>query len=388
MNPETCTVLKGRRIEFFSHPSDPDWGYERPQTDSFAVIHPRNEIQGRKYPLYVVLHSAGHDLYTTVHCLYNEGDHDIYHTPDDTCALIPDCYANGDNDWWWGCKPDDPYLGFDEELRMKPVEKRVMSTVFWTMDNYCIDRERVYAVGNSMGGSGALGIAYCRGDVFAAVKVNVPAGVSHLSRRCALECDRPEGFRIPDPPVTVDYSAQNDSWSYGHDILFKGTQKYRYPLMEFFGPFGHQNNNSELIKFNDLIHSFDIGSVSLHEPYPVFTNASTDDPIPWPDKLESEASGQVNGFFRWRNVRDDKDVHEIELRLLRQDEWESRVTFPQESTADVTLRRRQNFILSPGENFSWEFRGDKGVSKADDFGVPTIFSLKITDVPAVLTLKK
>ena len=79
---------------------------------------------------------------------------------------------------------------------------------------------------------------------------------------------------------------------------------------------------------------------------------------------------------------------EIELRLLRQDEWESRVTFPQESTADVTLRRRQNFILSPGENFSWEFRGDKGVSKADDFGVPTIFSLKITDVPAVLTLKK
>ncbi|MBO4220056.1 MAG: hypothetical protein J5933_03945, partial [Clostridia bacterium] len=167
-----------------------------------------------------------------------------------------------------------------------------------------------------------------------------------------------------------------------------GTQKYRYPLMEFFGPFGHQNDNSELIKYNDLIHAFDIGSVSLHEPYPAFTRATTDDPIPWPDRLDSEASGQVNGFFRWRNLSDTEDKFEIELRLLRQDEWESRVSFPKESVCDVTLRRRQRFILDPGEAFSWEFRGETGASNADGFGVPTVSSLKITDVPAVLILKK
>ncbi len=43
-----------------------------------------------------------------------------------------------------------------------------------------------------MGGSGALGIGRRHGDVFAAIKANVPAEVKHASNRiyCPLICTR------------------------------------------------------------------------------------------------------------------------------------------------------------------------------------------------------
>lgn len=40
MNPTNGSLINGRRIEFFSHESEADWGYDKPQRDSFAIIHP------------------------------------------------------------------------------------------------------------------------------------------------------------------------------------------------------------------------------------------------------------------------------------------------------------------------------------------------------------
>ena len=56
------------------------------------------------------------------------------------------------------------------------------------------------------------------------------------------------------------------------------------------------------MKVNDLINSFDWLSVKKNEAYPVFTNASTNDPLPWPDQLADKKPGQVNAFFRWKIV--------------------------------------------------------------------------------------
>ncbi len=392
MKTEKHSLLLGRPVEFFSHGVEEEWGYGAPQRDSFAVIRPKNEKEGEKYPLYVVFHSAGHDLYSAIRCMETEGDHDIYHSPEDSFALVLDC-RGGAGDWWWGGLTP---AGVAEEIsdperfgvEPRPVENRCIATVLWTIENYAVDAERVYAVGNSMGGSGSLGIAGPRGDIFAAIKANVPAGVRHINERCVLNGERPAGFRIPDPPLIIDYSAQNDEWSGGHELLYSGMKKRKYALIGFFGPFGHQNNNSEIAKYNDLIHSLDIGSIRLYDPYPVFTDASTDDPVPWPDSRGSDASGQVNGFFRWRNVSDAADSFEIELRLLRQSEWESRVTFPESSVADVSVRRRQKFLLGPGEKFAWEFGGRKGEGAADEEGLPTVPRLEITKTPKILKLRK
>ena len=392
MEVRNGSLLYGRKIEFFQHGADAAWGYGEPQEDSFAVIHPKDEKPGVRSPLYVVFHSAGHELYSCINCMRNKGDHDIYHTPEDSFALVCDCVANSKNDWWWGgSDPKGEYAPERPGTTPSPCERRVIDTVKWTTNTYAIDARRVYAVGNSMGGSGALGTALCRGDIFAAVKVNVTAGVRHAMDRCGMNGEGPEGFTIPDPPIVVDYSAQNDYWSYGHDLLYAAMRERKYAIMGFFGPFGHENNDEKMTAVNDLIHAFDIGSVHLGEAYPAFVGATTDDALPWKDCVGiegDERSGQINAFFRWEVLADEADRFEIALRLLRPDEWESRFEFPTASVADVTMRRLQKFRLASGERFAWEYAGKSGECTADESGVPTVERLEVVREPRTLVLRR
>jgi len=388
MNPKTGSYFLGRKMDYFHHDSGSEWGYTEVRTDTFAVLYPKNVEENKKYPLYVVYHSAGHSLYSTILAMKHEGDHDIYHVPEDMYGLILDCRTNEDRDWWWGGRGING--NFEEDSTRAgtepgPAERRCLDTVKWTMANYPIDEQRVYAVGNSMGGSGSLGNALCRGDIYAAIKANVPAGVRHAADRCCLDREAPDGFEIPDPPIVVDYSAQDDSWSKGHEIFYNGMKEKKYALMGFWGKFGHANNNAVIAEKNDLIHSFDIFSVKKNEAYPVFTDASTDDKIPWPDNIESEASGQVNAFFRWDVKCDCADYFEIELRLMRRDEWQTRVELPQTSTADVSLRRLQNFRPVKGEKLSYNF-GEIGGRFEFDGSLITIDRLVITDKPKSLKI--
>ena len=99
---------------------------------------------------------------------------------------------------------------------VSPTEKRVIDTVKWVIKQYGIDENRVYLCGNSMGGSGTLGIGMRHGDIFAAIKANVPAGIEHVSNRMYFPPRTvPADVALPDPPIVIDYSAQNDGWSKG-----------------------------------------------------------------------------------------------------------------------------------------------------------------------------
>ena len=134
-----------------------------------------------------------------------------------------------------------------------PVEKRVMDTMRWVMKKYEIDPNRVYLSGNSMGGSGTLGIGMRHGDVFAAIKANVPTGIKHVSNRMFFPPQPvPANVKLPDPPVCVDYSAQNDGWSAGHERFVKSMNDRKDPLYFYWGPFGRANNSSaHRISFNE-----------------------------------------------------------------------------------------------------------------------------------------
>jgi poly(3-hydroxybutyrate) depolymerase len=68
-----------------------------------------------------------------------------------------------------------------------PVERRVVDTVKWVIAKYGIDPDRVYLTGISMGGSGTLGIGMRNGDVFAAIKASIPAGIEHVSHRMSFQ---------------------------------------------------------------------------------------------------------------------------------------------------------------------------------------------------------
>lgn len=396
MTVQNNGMINGREIKFFSTVSDSAWGYTREQRDTFAVEYPKNYDETKKYPLYVIFHSAGHDVYSTVNCMLFEGNHDIYHTPDDMFGLVLDCRANADNDndWWWG---GINAMGDGDPARSgtgkQPVENRCIATVGWVIENYNIDTERVYAVGNSMGGSGALGIALCRGDIFASIKVNVPAGVRHAADRCCLDTDVPEGFAIPDPPVVVDYSAQDDVWSTGHEVLYKSMRDKRYALHGYWGEFGHQNNHSIIAEHNDLVHAIPVLEMKKSEAYAVFTNADTDDKNPWEHKDNCTTAGQVNGFFRFENVNDTESEFSIKLWMLTPDEWQTRVQLPEQATADLTMRRVQKFRLAPGELFKWTLTSENGetvsgTSAADDTGHPVIENIVVKQQVQILTLTK
>ena len=86
-SPEKDGFLTGRRIEWFHHTSLPEWGYAEEQTDTFTVLHPSGDCAAETYPLYVVFHSAGHDVYSTVACTWQPGNHDIYHDGISLCFL-------------------------------------------------------------------------------------------------------------------------------------------------------------------------------------------------------------------------------------------------------------------------------------------------------------
>ncbi len=395
MTVQNNGMFRDRKLEFFSTVSDPAWGYTKEQKDTFAVEYPKNYDENKKYPLYVVFHSAGHGIYSTIECLYNEGNHDIYHTPDDMFGIFLDCRTNADNDndWWWGGtnilnENDDPA----RRKGRQPVENRCIATIEWVMENYGIDRDRVYAVGNSMGGSGALGVALCRGDIFAAIKVNVPAGVRHAADRCCLDTHASEESLIPDPPVVVDYSAQNDVWSTGHEVLYKGMRDKRYALHGYWGAFGHENNHKTIAEHNDLVHAIPVLEMKKSEAYPVFTNADTDDRNPWEYPEDHAVAGQVNGFFRWENVSDTENEFAMKLWMLTAAEWETRVTLPEKAIVDLLVRRMQNFKLSPAEEFTWTLIADggevqTGISHADSVGHPVIDRITLTQKAQTLVLK-
>jgi pimeloyl-ACP methyl ester carboxylesterase len=372
-------VFTERKLDTYKHGVRPEWGYAAPQTDTFLVLAPKQPVANP--PLYVVLHSAGHDVHSCLNCTTTVGNVDIYRAPDGFCALYLDCRANR-GDWWWGIeKHKGPTLS--------PAEKRVMDTVRWVIKQYGVDENRVYLCGNSMGGSGTLGLGMRHGDVFAAIKANVPARVEHVSDRLGFPPrSLPADVILPDPPVCVDYSAQNDGWSKDHEKFVAAMNERRYPLYFYWGWFGHGNNHANIKKHNDLIDSFDWLSIKRNEAYPAFTNATTNDPLPWPDNLKDQKAGQVNAWFRWKLGSDKPDGLEMALFLVKSADLQTTFTIPAEATADVTLRRLQAFKVAPGETVKWTCGAANGQVQADATGQITVPKLKLTPEPATLTLRK
>ena len=381
-------TINGRPYEVFQHGMKPEWGYKAQQQDTFVLIHPKKP--GKKVPLYVVLHSAGHDVISCVNCTRSVGNHDIYRSPDDFFALYLDCRRNP-GDWWWGgMHLHDPNLtrknaGGDPT----PVEKRVVDTVKWVVAKYDMNPDRVYLSGISMGGSGTLGIGMRHGDVFAAIKASIPAEIEHVSQRMYFPpLVLPEKSGIPDPPIAIDESAQDDGWSRGHERFVTAMNDRKYALLFYWGPFGHAGNHSQIEKVNDLVSSFDWLEVKKNEAYPVFTCASSNSKLPWPADLKSSKAGQVNAFFRWKCLSDTRD--RLEMLLFLADPGKLKTTFeiPKVSTADVSVRRIQNGSLQPGATFRWTFGAAQGEGKADSQGILTSPGLKITTPPTVLTIDK
>jgi hypothetical protein len=114
-----------------------------------------------------------------------------------------------------------------------------------------------------------------------------------------------------------------------YDLFVKAMNERKYALLFYWGPFGHADNHLLIEKVNDLVNSFDWLNVKRNEAYPVFTNASGNSKLLWPDNLQSTSVGQVNAFFRWRVLRDTMDKLEMSLFLVACGGSENHIRHPE-----------------------------------------------------------
>ena len=380
--PPSPDSLNGRRIERVEKTYGAEFGYKAPVKEVYLVQHPVPGTEGKGRPLYVVLHSAGHDAVSALLCTRTPNNHDIYRAPDDFYALYLDCRMATSTDWWWGSNHNGG-------LALSPCERRLLATIEEVVVKYSIDRDRIYLSGNSMGGSGTLGLGLRHGNVFAAIKANVPALVKHASSRMGWDMERDvdaPGVDIstfPDPPALVDYSAPNDEkWSTGHEHLIAMMRARKYPWMLLWADFKHANNDSVMLAKNDIIHALDWTNIRKCDVLPVFTNASCDDPSPWPDHRDSPAPGQINGFFRWSDGK--ASASSVSVNLFLADLKSKHFTVPESAVVDVSLRRIGPFKVKCGDIVSWKFGDRSGTAVVGADGLVTVHGLVIKKSPYVL----
>ena len=263
------------------------------------------------------------------------------------------------------------------------VVKRILAEIEWVVSTYGIDRDRIYLVGNSMGGQAALAIGMTHGEIFAAVNANVPATIWYAAARLGFVDEKGEDvsegeFRQPaaDPPPVFDWSGSNDTWSRQHDVIYRNVDRFRFPYTGWWGAFGHCGSISEARKRNPMVlKGVDFFSIRRDQPYVVFSKASCNDALPWPEtdcvrdgdsrvlvvngieqksgwlvrREGSPESGQWNAWLRGRVLVDAPKRLEAEVWIATEDELPAPgVKRPESATAEVVFRRLKNFPREEG----------------------------------------
>jgi hypothetical protein len=425
-------ALDGRTIERYVHGAREQWGYgtnasgewsypkgeetgPKPQNhNSFYVVAPK--VPRAQSPLCVVLHSANRTAYDYLGfaCLGRKtepGDDPptaMTNPPDDAYAL----YLNSMNAEWWGWSQVRQSPNFTKHINAPaPAERRVLDTIEWVVTHYKIDRNRIYLSGVSMGGCGALGIGMPHGDIFAAVRVSVPAGTGYAAYRMgglapspAVDAPQTErdawmkraaGVGLPDPPVVVDFSSQSDTWATTQPALVQAAQAGHLPLVLSWGTFGHATFASLIAKYPlcEVALTYPWLEIRKNEAYPVFTHASSDQRAPWLNApADYDDSGQINAYFRWKCVQDTPAEIAFQLWIAHPAIKGSPLQMPNDAVADVTLRRAQQFMVRPGSIYTWVLkRADQilgsGQITPDAANLLTIPRVTMTREPVELRVK-
>ena len=105
---------------------------------------------------------------------------------------------------------------------------------------------------------------------------------------------------------------------------------------------------------NSAVYDFPWREIVKNEAYPVFGNTDSDQIYPGFKGKGKDQNGQINGYFRWKNMEDIKDRFSMELRLVRQDELGKPAAIPKQAIVAVTLRRLQNFKTKAGMSYAWK----------------------------------
>ena len=312
-------------------------------------------------------------------------------------------------DWWTGYheRRGRRPLTTQQEWRSGVVkaytQKRVLSFVDWLATTGLSICSRMFAAGNSMGGSGAIMLALRNPSriawVVSWVGVHVPSKSPQFTSSYERVYGKPEWKvlfedgtpvwdhfndawylrRHPDADVGfITFSnGKNDSavgWPQAVEF-FRALQETRQPHLFVWGQAGHGQRAVMPDVGGERAMPLDLRT---DQSLPAFTNGSLDNDPGTGAANSGAPAGQANRFLTWRTDRitDEPDRWSIEISLVQ-------AAPRQTATVDVTPRRLQRFRLKPGDRVEWTNTiggtvAQRGEAVADQWGLITLPQVQVS----------
>ncbi len=344
--------------------------------------------------------------------------------------------------------PYDFWFGFSEQYNPEsysnivPTDglvqdytaRRVLFTLLWARRTFPVDTTKVYVAGGSMGGICAVFLSLWHPNLIAAAWANVPL-VSFASQsdpnpyalfnqgnHYRQGCDRfwgevesdlrmADGGRVFErldastlaashegdfvPPL-ITFNGRNDQTvGWADKISF-----YRAMRDSRGGGTFYWDNRDHLTAIASAWKPMmDYGIPYMYRyrtnlSFPAFSNCSADWNPGNGQAMDGDSVGTINGYLDFDPAITDDPVRWI-VRLGTRDplsQW-GKMIAPDSMTVNVTPRRLQRFLLTPGYAYPYTVQRAKnlavvrqGMAFADGFGVVTIPGVKVYKDGSILTI--
>jgi S-formylglutathione hydrolase FrmB len=386
-----------RVVEYFAWEDYATWdhGYWPYYGHRYNVIIPPSLQAGATYPLVLVLHPAGDSGYREPPTGGWAGAISVAPADNTFQFSSADPYTGTNHTWslWYGWKRST------DGAVINTTERRAIRYAMLTRQDptFQVDPTRIHVAGASLGGGGAMHLAYHYPKFFASAVSSIgwpdpshgglPFDAFYAERvengvlwkdwndqRWLVENRSPLA-----PPIIYTFAKDDNILSAAAypDLLTATEQKKNAHVAKWMNV-GHNqfylNNNASWDRFK------------VNEAYPAFANASNSDAVSAPE-------GQRNQYLDWSSA-----LHSLGLATEIADTASSfGMTFLSlvgDATADVTIRNAQSFLPVPGETVTWTnalqtggTQLETGIAVADSNGLVTI-RLQIRSAGNRLTVRR
>ncbi len=383
------------------------------------------------HPLVIGLHSYGANYYGAG--ISNAGtgypnEWALY--PDDVLETsVPSSFWYGYHDGFnWKTGQPVPTSGTNVDY----TERRVEFALDWVLANLPVDPNRVYTLGFSMGGTGAIFLGHRLRDRVASRYAVVPKFAFSfldeffetdfdLGHGHRVHCDRRWGTVATNLPCS-DGMPTYDRLNYTtlvtpiqgellpplivvcgrNDVSVGWTEKLapvlamiaaKQPLTFFWDSSTHIRT-SGTVEWGPIQYNYWNYDYRLDESFPVFTGCSGDGNLGDGNPATADSFGTINGYLRWdRPPTDLAGSWQVVVRNRDLTSIYGTEFAPESMTVDVTPRRLQTFEVTPGGLHPWEVRDAtssaliaSGAAVADLSGLVTVPAVLVTDNGARVTI--
>lgn len=283
------------------------------------------------------------------------------------------------------------------------TERMILHVARWAQEYLGGDKNRTYVTGGSMGGTGTVQLVTHFPEFFAAGAAKVPVysfswkqqksgGNSMWRMTCSIgpftqknparfkdgtllevytdgarNIARPE---IDMPPLFATNGRQDASIPWiNNPPFYKAANDARQMFSVYWNNGTH--SMSKMVP-KDFIKNSDIFRYKLNESFPAFSNSSDNRNYGNGDHRDGDLAGWINRGFNWKNIVDTPRRYSIILSVNYPG-----IKYP--VTADVTIRRRQNFKFAPGTSLKVSVNGKDSTVKIDKNGLLTIEKVTFAD---------